>query len=242
MGLLYGARMARCDLLHSISVLSSRFVNWTIQCDEMCHQLYSYVAATVDLVQKGRIGIGTSDSLRVVAYPDADLGGDAFSSRSTTGGCLCVEDQQGGAMLISAWSKRQPSSATSTAESEMTSMAYCTKMHVVPTQSFLDEVLMRTVYALVLEDNTSVIAILACGYSLALRCLAKHTRLNIGALSELYSDPTVRAVRHVVSRQQRGDLMTKGLPGPTHGRALQLMGLLPKSSRFFEFDAVEGIA
>jgi hypothetical protein len=108
----------------------------------------------------------------------------------------------------------------------MTSLQKCTKDYAIPAQSFWDQVLHKTTPCVVYEDNSAVVSIIRLGYSLALRALAKHTRLSISCLSELYAEGTALTLKHIVTARQRGDLMTKGLAGPKLTQARIMVGLL----------------
>ena len=56
MKLLYGARMARWDLLRAIGILSSRVTKWSKACDRSLHRLMCYVDTTVDNTLTGYVG------------------------------------------------------------------------------------------------------------------------------------------------------------------------------------------
>ena len=236
MSLMYAARMLRADLLQPIGSLATTLTKWTVMSDLKLQQLYSYVSSTVDISQVNRIHKNSLATLCLAAYPDADLAGGDSSCRSTSGGCLFIHDSRGGGFLLAAWSKRQTSTATSTAESEMTSLQKCTKDYAIPAQSFWDQVLRRATRCDVYEDNSAVVSRVRLGYSIALRALAKHTRLSISCLSELYSNGDVLALKHIVTARQRGDLMTKGLSGPKLEQARIMVGLLTPQEALPSFD------
>ena len=56
MKVLYAARMARPDLLHSIQVLAASLTKWDDQCDAQLHRLVCYIHGSLDLRQMGWIG------------------------------------------------------------------------------------------------------------------------------------------------------------------------------------------
>ena len=75
MKLLYGARIARWDLLKGIQVLSTRVTKWNVSCDRALHRLVCYVACTANHVLVGFVGDGP-DAFRLRQYADADVAGD----------------------------------------------------------------------------------------------------------------------------------------------------------------------
>eukprot|EP00975_Prorocentrum_lima_P022013 4633205-Prorocentrum_lima.AAC.1 len=51
MKILYGARMARYDLLRAVSYLASTVTKWTLSCDQDLHRLVAYINFTLSLRQ-----------------------------------------------------------------------------------------------------------------------------------------------------------------------------------------------
>eukprot|EP00975_Prorocentrum_lima_P060700 12735673-Prorocentrum_lima.AAC.1 len=51
MKILYGARMARYDLLRVVSYLASTVTKWTLSCDQDLHRLIAYINSTLSLRQ-----------------------------------------------------------------------------------------------------------------------------------------------------------------------------------------------
>ena len=49
MKILYGARVARYDLLRPVRALASRITRWTKLCDKKLHRLVSYINETVNV-------------------------------------------------------------------------------------------------------------------------------------------------------------------------------------------------
>eukprot|EP00975_Prorocentrum_lima_P062454 12885718-Prorocentrum_lima.AAC.1 len=49
--ILYGARMARSDLLRAISYLASTVTKWTLSCNQDLHKLIAYINSTLSLRQ-----------------------------------------------------------------------------------------------------------------------------------------------------------------------------------------------
>ena len=82
MKILYGARLARFDLLRPIAALATMITKWNTKCDRMLHILVSYINSYYKL--KGYIGDDTQD-LTITLYSDADFAGCLDTARSTSG-------------------------------------------------------------------------------------------------------------------------------------------------------------
>ncbi len=86
MKVLYGARMARWDLLRAIGNLSSRVTKWFKACDKSSHRPMCYINTTVGYTLTGYVGKGYRlEDLNLGLYADADLAGDRPSCKSTMG-------------------------------------------------------------------------------------------------------------------------------------------------------------
>ena len=56
MKILYGARMARYDLLRAVGTLASCVTKWTRQCDRDLHRLVCYINSTIPYRQVSWFG------------------------------------------------------------------------------------------------------------------------------------------------------------------------------------------
>ena len=74
MKLLYGARVARWDLLKAVTRLAGRVSRWTRQSDAELHRLICYVDSTIELVLWGWVG-DAGDAVDLFLYADADCRG-----------------------------------------------------------------------------------------------------------------------------------------------------------------------
>ena len=100
--------------------------------------------------------------------PDADLAGDVESSKSTSGFWLELRSADDKRCWPPAWkSKRQGSTASSTCEAEMISLATALKSEVLPMLELLEQALGRPVRLRCLEDNTQCIKAAETGYVLS---------------------------------------------------------------------------
>ena len=77
MKFLYGARLARWDLLRAIGLLASRVTKCSGACDKALHRLVCYAHASADMTLAGYVGKDDGlDRLAVTLYADSDLAGD----------------------------------------------------------------------------------------------------------------------------------------------------------------------
>ena len=133
MKVLYGARMARHDLLRAVSGLAAHFTRWTHECDRKLHRLMCYISTTAHYKQYAWIGDDASQ-VEPHLYADADLGGCTKSNRSHSGAFLCLRGPNT-CFPITTQGVRQTSVSTSTAESELVSMHHAMKKFGIPSLS-----------------------------------------------------------------------------------------------------------
>ena len=81
MKILYGARMARYDLLHSCQILASKITKWTKRCDQRLLRIVSYLHQSLELTMFGWVG-DDSKNWRLWLYTDADVAADKSTSKS----------------------------------------------------------------------------------------------------------------------------------------------------------------
>jgi hypothetical protein len=74
MKVLYGARMARYDLLRPCCWLATRITKWSVSCDKALHRLMCYINSTLGVKMCGWVGDHCS-KWELVVYSDADFAG-----------------------------------------------------------------------------------------------------------------------------------------------------------------------
>ena len=84
MGILYGARLARFDVLRPIAALASKITKWDTVRDRMLHRLVCYINSSLGYKLKGHIG-DSSEHLNLTLYSDADFVGCLDTAKSTSG-------------------------------------------------------------------------------------------------------------------------------------------------------------
>ena len=165
------------------------------------------------------------DSLRLEAYPDADLCGTWDTTKSTSGGFLCIVGDNGTFVQLDWFSKKQTATSHSTTEAELVALSKMLREVLVPQMGLWRLLLGRTVLGVIHEDNESTITVANNGYSPQLRHLNKHHRISLGLVHDFVCHDDI-LLRHIESAKQKGDLLTKGLPKLKHSAAMDLVQLI----------------
>ena len=116
MKLLFAARMARFDLLRAVQGLASRVTKWSSDCDKALHRLMCYVQSTLHYKMSGFVG-DSLDKCNLWLFADSDHAGE-HDNRSTSGGFLALVGPNT-YFPLSAFSKKQTSTALSSTEAEV---------------------------------------------------------------------------------------------------------------------------
>ncbi|MDE0839965.1 MAG: Ty1/Copia family ribonuclease HI, partial [Kiritimatiellae bacterium] len=206
MKLLYGARMARYDLLRAIAYLATCVTKWTEQCDKDLHHLMLYVKSTQDLQMVNWCGDDMKDC-KLVMYTDADFAGCTRTQRSTSGIVIMLIGPNT-KMMLSAISKRQSAVSHCTTEAEMIATALGLRAEAIPFQILWD-ILRRTnqpsgaprsttddmdtplppIALDIMEDNQSMIKICHNQNWQKLRHLSRTHRVNGAFINECIHEP-----------------------------------------------------
>ena len=123
MGALYGARMAHPGLSTAIVRLASNIHSWNAECERRLQRLYAYLESTPDQVLSGCLAERDRPEAFIRFWPDADLNGDEFHTKSTSGCWIEIVGAEGRSMPLAWFAKKQRGSAYSTPEAETVSMA-----------------------------------------------------------------------------------------------------------------------
>ena len=117
MKILYGARIARFDLLRQVNRLARNIARWTTDDDKKLHHLMCYIHHTKHWRMIGWVGDSVEDMCLAV-YADADFSGCADSLRSTSGGHMNLQGPNT-RFPLSGSSKRQGCVSHSTPKSSL---------------------------------------------------------------------------------------------------------------------------
>ena len=204
-------------------------------------------------------GCLSTDDLQTVElwfWPDADLGGDLSTTKSTSGFWLELSTPDGLRCWPVAWGcSKQSTTSTSTNESEsktvitglegehfsnetkadLSSITGGLKKTVIATLGMLEFCLERPVKLVIQEDNSQCISAIKRGYSPALRYLQRHCRMDLGFSNEVvmgyYPDGSkmyLSEIRHAGTATHKGDFLTKPLDRSKFINAKQLIHLQDK--------------
>ena len=207
---LYLARMVRLECAFTINHLAKYVAKWNSLCDkQLCH-LFSYLANTINTSLNAVIDCRDIDHLTIEAYPDADLCGAQGSTRSTSGGFLCLTGKYGTYMPLEWFSKRQSATSHSASESALIAMSKIIRECLVPQMGLWSMLIGKNAPGIIHEDNQAAIVIANKRYSPQLRHLAKRHRISLGLVHEFVDHPDITLV-HIDTNLQKGYILTKGL-------------------------------
>ena len=141
MKILYGARMARYDLLHFCQVWACNITRWTERCDQRRLRIVSYIHHHIDVSMFGWIA-DTSVDLRLLLYTDADFAADTSTLKTSSGVCCAISGPTS-CLPLCASSKKQRAVSHSTAQSEMVAADLGFRTEALPLMTLFDAVLKR---------------------------------------------------------------------------------------------------
>ena len=206
MKLLWLARLSRPDLSYAIVSLAGSIARWSRNNDVQLKRLLGYVKGTYSLGLWGVVQ-HTAIPPTLKVYCDADLAGDPVTCKSHSGIYAVTEFEDGSVFPLSWTSKRV---VRSTTEAELASANEGIFQDAIPIKALLEAIQEVEVPTFPMEDNTSCIAIIQAGYSPKLRSMPRTHRISVAALSEALETNLIQ-IRHVESKLQLGDLLTKAL-------------------------------
>ena len=116
MSIIYGACLARFDVLRPIAALAFEITKWDAVCDRMLHRLACYINSSLDSELKGHIGDSSKD-LSLTLFSDADFAGCLDIAKSTSG-VLTALTGPNSFLPLNAISKKHSCVSHSTPEAE----------------------------------------------------------------------------------------------------------------------------
>ena len=199
-----------------------------------------------DSVLTGSLSLKDLAHAKISAYADSDLGGDIWTTKSTTGYWIELTCLNGRTFPL-AWAARfQGSTSTHTCESETVALCDALKREIIPLQSLLKVLLKREVEAEVFEDNSACMTSVHKGYSPSMRYIGRTQRVSLGFLHDtcdvesqkagsdsarrlstdpLYSGAKPVALKKVGTDTQKADLFTKDLDKVRFNQLAELIGM-----------------
>ena len=224
MKILYGARLARFDLLRPIAALASKITKWDSVCDRMLHRLVCYINSSLDYKLKGHIGDKMED-LNLTLYSDADFAGCLDTAKSTSGVFIALTGPNS-FFPLNAISKKQSCVSHSTPEAEIVAADLAIRTEGLPALQLWDMVLGRPVKLLFQEDNQATIQILKTQKNPTLRHLNRTHRVNISWLCEVFRNLKEVELTYCKTDAMAADIFTKAFTNPIKWQAaLDLIGI-----------------
>ena len=220
MKVLYGARMARYDLIRAVNSLATEVTKWTPRCDARLHRLMCYINSTLDRKLYGWVGDLVPD-LSLHLFVDADLAGDSASSRSTSGVFFAIFGPRT-RWPITGQSKKQTSVSHSTPEAEIVAYDFGLRTIGLPATLLWSTLLGHygnQVMLHVREDNEAMIKVLTSGRNPTMRYLSRTHGININWLHEVSSGQFVK-LEYTRTDDQAADIFTKSFEVGTKWEAL----------------------
>ena len=158
MKILYGARLARFDLLRPIAALASMITKWDSVCDRMLHRLVCYINSSLGYKLKGHIG-DSSKGLKLTLCSDADFAG-CFDTAKSTSGVFTALTGPNSFFPLNAVSKAQSCVSRSTPEAEIVAADLAIRTEGLPALQLWDKVLERPTKLVCQVDNQATVQIL----------------------------------------------------------------------------------
>ena len=206
MKIMYGARIARWDMLKIVQLLSTRVSKWTVSCDKALYRLVCYINSTLDIVLSGYIGDNPED-LYLLQYADADWAGDRADYRSTSG-AICFLAGPLTRFPLAARCTKQTATSFSTPESELVAANSALRLMGVPTLDFWEALLGRKVTLEFREDNQTAIVVMKTGRNQTMRHLPRCHGISVSWLHEIMLWDNVKLV-YQETGGQCADIFTK---------------------------------
>ena len=243
MRLLYPARMAFPMVVLAIQRLAKRITKWCSECDRRMVRLFEYAKSAADECLQGCLSEEDLPDVELHVYPDGDLCGNFWDTKSTSGLWIELAGKAGRTWPLTWGSKAQPATSHHTQEAEMVSLSIGIRNEAAPLQLLIATLIGRPLRARVFEDNEACIVAAKKGYSPSLRHLARHQRIALGSVHETFfgeDDPTEEEVHdrkaiidqwgemlleYKDTKEHKGDFFTKELARPQFEAAVRMMNV-----------------
>ena len=244
MKIMYMSRLCRADVVTTNSFLARRVHYWSLNDDRRLHRLMSYIFHHLDLCLVHELHPDDKDGAFLDFSPDAELGGDPYTTKASGGFWLELSSPGGERKWpISFGTKKATHTSGSTADSETWSLVgshdAVLKRDIIPILHQLEVTLGRPVKLVGKEDNTACISAIKRGYSLALRYLQRHAQVSLGFSHEVFfpdfddagAPKYVAELAYWESKSHKGDWMTKELQPKQFQDAVKLAGFVRPGPR-----------
>jgi hypothetical protein len=143
MKIMYGARLARPDLLRTVSYLARFLTKWNEDTDKRLQRLMSYIHHSYSYRLYAYMG-EDQPKFTMDIYSDSDYAGCTQTQRSTTGSVIFLRGGEDTSVPISFMSKRQGSVSRSTPEAEIVAMDMTIRILTLPVLCLVEELFLQS--------------------------------------------------------------------------------------------------
>ena len=211
--------------------------------DRRLIRLFEFALWAAKLTLNGSLSTDDLIDIELHVYPDGDLAGNFWDTKSTAGMWVELAGLQGRRWPLSWQSKAEPAIANHTQEAETVSLSIAIRNEAAPLQRLLATLLGRPITCRVFEDNEATTTAVKKGYSPSLRHLPRHQRCALGTVHETFfmdDDLTGQGkeeyqkivaeyghmlLEHKDTKEHKGDFFTKELPRVQFDAQLRMLGV-----------------
>ena len=135
----YFIRLVRPDVYWTVNDLARNVTKWNVACDKRLHRLMCYIHHTKNYAMRSFVGDEPKDC-KLLLFADASFAGCLSTSKSTSGGVLCLVGPNT-FTPISWLCKKQGAVSHSSTEAEIIALDACLRMEALPAQGLWDLVI-----------------------------------------------------------------------------------------------------
>ena len=226
MAALYGARLARHDLLRAIQRLAERLHKWTPLDSKKLHRLFEYINTSADHVQYAFSGDDWKD-ITLAYFTDADWASDKSDFHSTSGGFFVLLGPHT-FFPIAAKCAKQTAVSLSTPEAEIYALLIGLKELGVPALDLWEVIFEDTVVIEVFEDNEATIRVVNSGkWDKAFGHASRTHSINLSWLNHVKAKNLFR-ITNCHTHAMCADIFTKYFVDPIRWQhAITLISVRP---------------
>ena len=210
MKILYGARIARFDLLRQVNRLARNITRWTTDDDKKLHHLMCYIHHTKHWRMSGWVGDSVED-MYLAVYADADFSGCADSLRSTSGGHVNLQGPNA-RFPLSGSSKRQGCVSHSTPEAEIVAADVAMRAMGMPALRLMERILGKEPKFVFFDDNKAMISVVRSGKNPTMRHLERSHGVAVTWMHDMFERDYMYPAYEVTDRMA-ADIYTKAFSG-----------------------------
>ncbi len=220
---MYGARLARPDLLRCVSSLATQLTKWGPMEDERLHRMMSYIQSSVSYRQICFVG-DAPNQLSLALFADADFAGDLMDRKSTSGVLLALVGPCT-YFPLGFISKKQTAVSTSTPEAELVAAFVALKQEGIPAMDLWELILGRVPVVTMWEDNQAAARMFGTGKAPQLRHVKRMQGVSIAWLHDAL-ESHIFELRDCHTDRQAADIFTKQFSSKERwDKACKLIGI-----------------